>query len=110
MARIFSNARSRSPIMRLNMPPRPIDFAVTVYFDNCLGSCKLATMDLPDSMEISAVIDKCRERWGEGELVRTRGAASDLYWRKISERDGDWRGCCAEKIAAGQGNRTPSPD
>ncbi len=74
---------------------------MTVYFDNCLGACKNATFDVPDGTRIDDIVARCRETWGDGRLLRT-GRDKSLTWVKDSD-GGDWRGCCAEKIAG----RTP---
>ena len=69
---------------------------MTIYFDNCLGACSNATMEISGESSFGQIIDSCRERWGEGTLIRIR---NEYVWQKITDRDGqDWKGCCAEKI------------
>jgi hypothetical protein len=68
---------------------------VTIYFENCLGACRDAAIDLPDGTGVSAIIDACRERWGGGRLIRL---GKDLAWSKSTDVDQDWRGCCKDKI------------
>lgn len=66
---------------------------MTVYFDNCLGACREAAMDLPDRTSVSEIIFLCITKWGEGSLRRMR---NELIW--CHDRDAEWVGCCAEKI------------
>lgn len=70
---------------------------MTVYFDNCLGSCTNATMEQPEDTPVSRLIDLCRERWGDGSLMRT-GPNREWTWVKMSDRGEAWIGCCAEKM------------
>jgi hypothetical protein len=69
---------------------------MTIYFENCIGACSEAAIDLPDKTRISEVIDRCIKRWGYGSLSRV-GPNKELIWRH--DMDEVWIGCCAEKIA-----------
>lgn len=83
------------------MSYHPATRPVRLYFDNC-PTCPNGCFETART-EIGEMITLCRERWGEGRLVRING---EFVWTKNSDTDGDWRGCCAEKIA---GTRPPRP-
>lgn len=69
---------------------------MTIYFDNCLGACAGATIEIGADATFGEIIDACRAKWGGGTLIRTR---NEYVWQKITDRDGqDWKGCCAEKM------------
>ena len=76
---------------------------MTIYFDNCLAACAKATIDLPDGTSLSDGIAAARAQWGEGRMIRYR-STKELVWCK-GEDDGDWRGCCADKV--NRSNTTP---
>jgi hypothetical protein len=64
---------------------------VTVYFENCVGYCANATIEL-NGMRISEVIDACTERWGSGALCR---ANKQLVWKH--DMDTPYLGCCLDR-------------
>jgi hypothetical protein len=66
---------------------------MTIYFENCVGACTEAVLELPDDTQISQVIDSCIKRWGYGSLSRVR---KELIWKH--DMDSVWVGCCGEKI------------
>lgn len=76
---------------------------ITVFFDNCLA-CRNGAFEVPDGTSVSSIIDKCRERWGDGRLVKVNG---ELSW--AHDHDAKWIGCCAEKVY-GKRSESEAPD
>jgi hypothetical protein len=72
---------------------------MTIYFVNCLGACNDAAIEVAGDATFGLMIDAARAKWGEGTLIRQ---GQEYVWRKQSDRDGDWRGCCARKMGGPQ--------
>ena len=69
-----------------------------VFFDNC-PTCPNGVFETA-RQELDELCALARDRWGEGRMVRVNG---EYIWTKSGDRHGDWRGCCAEKIAGSRG-------